>query len=171
MKFFSVLALSALFVAAGGCQESRPTPATTPVQGFNPQQAQPKLPTVRLFLGAHEMVCEVARSPVEIGTGMMWRTNMVENESMIFVFGDAAPRSFYMRNTLVPLSIAYVDPEGTILEIHDMQPRDETSIPSKSANVQFALETRQGWFTRNNVGVGAMLRTSKGTLQQTFFGR
>ncbi|MBI3878917.1 MAG: DUF192 domain-containing protein, partial [Verrucomicrobia bacterium] len=145
--------------------------APPPVVGLNPQQPQAKLPTVRLFLGAQEMVTEVAIAPVQIGTGMMWRTNMAENESMIFVFSDATPRSFYMRNTLIPLSIAYIAPDGTILEILDMQPRDETSIPSKAGNVQYALETRQGWFARNKVGVGAAVTTQKGTLQQTFFSR
>lgn len=106
--------------------------------------------------------------PVEIYTGMMWRTNMPEGEGMLFVFSAPEPRSFYMRNTYVPLSLAYIDPEGIIQEIHDLQPRNETPVPSKSENIQFVLEVPQGWFKRHNISPGAVVRSQYGELKTTF---
>ena len=133
--------------------------------------AQPRLPTVKVWLGDQELVTEIARRPVEIATGMMFRTNMPENEAMIFVFPGAERRSFYMRNCSVPLSAAYISPNGEILETIDMQPHDETGIPSASDKIQFVLEVPQGWFKRHNISAGAVVRTERGTLENTFFGR
>ena len=137
----------------------------------SPTEAQPKLKTLKFWLGAEELITELAISPKEIETGMMFRTQMAENEGMIFVFAGPRQVAFWMRNTLVPLSCAYIDPEGTILELHDMQPKDETPIPSTSARVQYVLEVNQGWFKRHNIAVGTQIRTERGTLAETFFRR
>lgn len=123
---------------------------------------------MKLFVGPEELVAELAMKPVEIYTGMMWRTNMSENEGMLFVFPDAEPRSFYMRNTHVPLSLAYIEPDGTIADIHDLQPLDETPVPSVSNNIQFVLEVRQGWFKRHNIAPGTVLRSQFGELKKSF---
>lgn len=131
--------------------------------------AQPKLPTVRLWLGDQELVAEIARRPVEIATGMMFRTRMPENTGMLFVFPDAQPRSFYMRNCVVPLSAAYIAPDGTILEIVDLQPGDERGVLSRADNIQFVLEVPQGWFGRHGIGPGTLIRTERGSLLETFF--
>jgi hypothetical protein len=129
-----------------------------------PSQAQPKLPTVKLWLGDQELLAEVARSAVELRTGMMFRTNLAENEAMLFVFPRPHRASFYMRNTKLPLTCAYIDVEGVILELHDLKPLDEQPVAAATDRVQFALETRQGWFGRHNVGVGALVRTDRGAL-------
>jgi uncharacterized protein len=131
-------------------------------------KAQPKLPTLKLWVGTNEVTGEIAQTPRQIQTGMMWRTNMAEMEGMLFVFPQPHQVAFYMRNTLVPLSCAYIDAEGTILEIYDMKPRDETPIPSKSDQVQYVLEMRQGWFERHGVKAGVAISTERGTLPQTF---
>lgn len=123
---------------------------------------------MKLFVGQKEVAAELALKPVEIYTGMMWRTNMPEDEAMLFVFGDASPRAFYMRNTIVPLSLAYLDPEGVILEIHDLHPRNETSVPSKAENIQYVLEVPQGWFTRNRIVPGTVVRSQYGELKKIF---
>jgi uncharacterized membrane protein (UPF0127 family) len=123
---------------------------------------------MKLYVGTEELMTELAMKPVEIYTGMMWRTNMPENEAMLFVFSSGEQRSFYMRNTLVPLSLAYIDPDGSILEIHDLQPRNETPVPSKASNVQFVLEVPQGWFKRHNIAPGTVIRTQRGELKNTF---
>jgi uncharacterized protein len=102
---------------------------------------------------------------------MMWRTGMGEMEGMIFVFERPHRASFWMKNTLVPLSCAYIDPEGVILEIHDMRPKDEASIPAGTDRVQYVLEVPQGWFQRHNVPVGSLIRSERGTLRETFFRR
>jgi len=129
--------------------------------------AQPRLPTIKLFVGGEELSTELAVRQVEIYTGMMWRTNMPETEGMLFVFGNPQPRAFYMRNTRVPLSLAYISPDGVIQEIHDLQPLNETSVPSQAENIQYVLEVPQGWFKRHNIAVGTLLSTSRGELRRS----
>lgn len=142
---------------------------TSGIAGWPATKALPKLPTAKLFLGAEEITAELALTPVQMMTGMMFRTNMLEQEGMLFAFGDVQARSFYMRNTKVPLTIAYLDPEGTILELHDLMPLDETPVFSTSTRIQFALEMKQGWFSRHNVATGTVVATERGTLRD-FFG-
>lgn len=131
--------------------------------------AQPRLPTVKVWLGDQELLTEIAREQVQIATGMMFRTNMPENTAMIFVFPGPAPKNFYMRNCVVPLSAGYIAPDGTLLEIVDLQPGDERGVQSQSDNIQFVLEVPQGWFQRHSVTPGAMVRTERGSLLETFF--
>lgn len=145
-------------------------PAIDPVYGHL-THAQPKLPTVKIWLGSEEMIAEIARTELAIRTGMMYRTNMAENEAMLFVFPYPEEKSFYMRNCIVPLSAAYITPDGTIAEIVDLQPGNETPVKSQSSNLQFVLEVPQGWFQRHNVHPGMLIRTESGSLQETFFRR
>src|SRR6059058_3450087 len=133
------------------------------------QRRHTRLPTLKLWIGAQEMVAEIARQQVEVNTGMMHRKQMGENEGMLFVMPYPHRTSFYMRNTLVPLSAAYIDPEGTIIEIHDLKPLDETPVEAQSDKIQYVLETPQGWFKTNNIGPGVVIRTEKGSLEQTFW--
>ncbi|MEO8429286.1 MAG: DUF192 domain-containing protein, partial [Verrucomicrobiota bacterium] len=79
--------------------------------------------------------------------------------------------SFYMRNTIIPLSCAYIDSEGEILEIRELKPLDETAVEAASENVRYVLETKQGWFDRNKIGVGTLVRAHAGSLAETFFAR
>jgi len=144
--------------------------AVDPVHGHL-LQAQPKLPTVKVWLGSEELIAEIAREPVQIATGMMFRTNLLENEAMIFVFPYPDQKSFYMRNCSVALSAAYIEPNGNIAEIVDLKPHEETPVESRSANLQFVLEVPQGWFSRHNVRTGMVIRTERGSLQDTFFRR
>jgi len=145
-------------------------PEIDPVRGHL-THAQPKLPTLKVWLGSEELTTELALKPVEIATGMMFRTNMAENEAMLFVFNGPDPKNFYMRNCTVPLSAAYIEPDGMIAEIVDLQPGDETGVQSKTSNLQFVLEVPQGWFKRHNVSTGAVVRTERGSLLETFFRR
>jgi uncharacterized protein len=173
-RFAAPLLISLAILA--GCGKSTPVSTTTTAPEVDPVRghllrAQPRLRTVKVWLGDQELTTEVASRPVEIATGMMFRTNMPENEAMIFVFRDVAPRNFYMRNCTVPLSAAYINPNGEILEIVNLQPHDEVGVNSTSRDIQFVLEVPQGWFSRHNISTGAVLRTPAGTLQQTFFGK
>jgi uncharacterized membrane protein (UPF0127 family) len=136
-----------------------------PKVGWSPTNAQAKLPTTKLWLGSQELVAEIARAPRELATGMMFRTNMAPNEAMLFLLSVPGQASFYMRNTIIPLSCAYIDGEGTILEVHDMKPKDETSILSASSNIQFVLEVNQGWFKQNQIAPGTLVRAEKGALR------
>ena len=131
-------------------------------------QALPKLPSLKLWVGNQVLEAEIAVTPRELATGMMYRTNIAENEAMLFRLPVPQQANFYMKNTYVPLSCAYIDAEGTILEIHDLQPRNEQPVPSATDNISYVLETKQGWFERNKIGVGAVVRTDHGSLAEVF---
>lgn len=154
-----------------GCNSSQPVSPTAAAERPASEKPQPKLATLKLWLGAQEMIAEQALSRSEIEKGLMFREEMGEFEGMLFVFPEPYRVSFWMRNTLLPLSCAYIDSAGVILEIHDMKPLDETPIEAGSDKVQYVLETKQGWFERNHVGVGTVVRTERGSLAETYFGR
>jgi uncharacterized membrane protein (UPF0127 family) len=94
---------------------------------------------------------------------------MAENAGMLFVFPGPHRASFWMKNTRLPLSAAYIDPEGVILEIHNLEPQNTNSVTAGSDRVQFVLETNQGWFDRHNIKPGVVIRTEQGSLRETFF--
>jgi len=112
------------------------------------------LPSIPLAIAGQTLETEVATSQDQQQRGLMFRGSMPENHAMLFVFNGSRQASFWMHNTRIPLSIAYLDSSGTILEIHDMQPFDETSIRSRSQAVSFALEVNQGWFRRHGISPG-----------------
>ena len=151
-----------------GCGKSA-APAPTPAAGPSlPQRAQPRLPTLKLWLGAQELVAEVAATPAQIQTGMMFRTNLVATEGMVFVLPFAHRAGFWMMNCPTPLSCAYIDPQGVIQEIHDMEPFNTNTIVANSDNIFYVLETARGWFERNGVRPGMVVRTERGSLADTF---
>jgi uncharacterized membrane protein (UPF0127 family) len=173
MKFFSFVLIGSLALLAA-CNQSQPaaappgiasTSAPAPLYLTN---AQPRLQTIKLYVGAETLTTELAMTPQQMATGMMWRTNMPENEAMLFVFSQPHQTSFYMKNTKVPLSAAYIDPEGVIQEIHDLQPLNEIPVEAKSDNIQFVLEVPQGWFKRHNISTGALVKTQFGELKRSF---
>lgn len=143
-------------------------PANTNITLYQSDKPLPKLPTIKLWLGKHELITEVAATRQELATGMMHRKEMAENEAMLFILPFPQRASFYMKNTHVPLSAAYIDTDGTILEIHDLQPLNEQPVYSRSDKIHFVLETKQGWFERNQVGIGMVIRSEYGTLRETF---
>jgi len=132
MKWFSLLVMVGCLLAAG-CKKTGQS--ATP-KAWEPTEAQPKLQTVKLWIGAEEMPAEVAIRIKEIQTGMMFRTNLDENAGMIFVLPYPQRAGFWMNNCTVPLSVAYIDPEGKILEIHDMQPHDTNTIWAAADDVK-----------------------------------
>jgi uncharacterized membrane protein (UPF0127 family) len=136
-----------------------------------PTKAQPKLPTIKVWLGAEELVTEMAIAPAEYQTGMMFRTNMAENEAMIFVLPYEEQASFWMANCPHPLSVAYINTDGIIEEIHPLEPFNTNSVVAAATNIRFALETPQGWFDRHHVSTSAVVRTERGSLKQTFLER
>ncbi|MFZ4650126.1 MAG: DUF192 domain-containing protein [Rubrivivax sp.] len=105
----------------------------------------------------HNIVAEVARTPQQQQIGMMMRTKMEQHEGMLFVFDEIGPRCFWMRNTLLPLSIAYIADDGTIVNIAEMQPQSDASHCSDKP-VRFALEMNQGWFAKRGIKAGMRLR-------------
>lgn len=169
---FAMLLLATL-LAVTGCQQSPATasPEKADSAATPAGRPQPKLPTMKLWLGAHEISAELATTPKQHETGMMFRTNMGTMEGMLFIFQWPEQRAFWMKNTLVPLDVAYIDPAGIIREIHPLHPLNENPVPSETADIQYVLEMKQGWFAGQNVGVGMEIRTEKGTFRDTFFRR
>jgi len=165
----ALLLTAALFCGCDG-KHAPPPPAVNPLAG-EPTAAQPRLPTIKLFVGPAEIAAEIAAKPREIQTGMMFRTNIVENEGMLFVFTQPHRAAFWMKNCPKPLSCAYIDVTGTILEIREMEPNNTNSIVANSDNVMFVLETAQGWFERHGVRTNMVIQTERGTLANTFFGK
>jgi len=96
---------------------------------------------------------EVASDDLSRTNGLMYRERLAEDEGMLFVYSSLRELSFWMRNTLIPLSIAFLDDSGKILEIRDMQPKDESRTVSMY-KVRYALEVNQGWFQRHGVHTG-----------------
>jgi uncharacterized protein len=164
-----LLLLCLLVLGSVGCKRTVP-PSTVAVSEdpSEPKQAQARLHTMKLWLGNQELEAELALTLDQVRTGMMFRTKMPENEGMLFVFGVPHQASFWMKNTVLPLSAAYIDPDGIILEIHDFQPFNTNSVTAASNQVQYVLETNQGWFKRHNIPPGTLIRTERGTLRETF---
>ncbi len=165
-------AMAILFIAACGKEQSRsPEVADKQQTSGHLNYALPKLPQIKLWLGSAELLAEVASEPVELQTGMMFRKEMSDEEAMLFVFRVPHRASFYMKNTYIPLSAAYIDRDGVILEIHDLEPLNENPVTATNDNIQFVLEVKRGWFEKNNIKPGTVIRTPKGSLYNTFFGK
>jgi uncharacterized membrane protein (UPF0127 family) len=118
---------------------------------------QPRLETVQLSAGMHLIRAELAVTPSQQATGMMFRTEMGANEGMLFVNADSGVRCFWMRNTLIPLTIAFIAEDGTIVNLADMKPKSDETHCSTAA-VRYALEMNQGWFAKRGIKPGQRLR-------------
>ena len=122
-----------------------------------PAVAQQKpVPTLPLSAGIHLIQAEIADTFETRMTGLMHRKKLGANDGMLFVFPDVAPHCMWMKNTFVPLSVAFIDERGVILNIADMQPQTEESHCA-SAPARFALEMNQGWFAAKGIKPGAKL--------------
>jgi len=120
-------------------------------------QPQEKLPAVELTAGMHRIVAEVAATPQQQMIGLMHRKEMPQHEGMLFAFEQPSPQCFWMRNTLLPLTIAFIDDDGRIVNLADMQPMTEASHCSAKP-VRFTLEMHQGWFAKRGLKAGSRLR-------------
>ena len=130
------------------------------VAGCQPKGAESTsfgLKTVELRILNASIKAEVADTPQTSENGLMFRDSLEEDRGMLFVFEQPKTASFWMRNTKIPLSIAYVDSTGKILEIKSLEPLDETVVPSASDQVAYALEVNQGWFGRHGIAPGAKI--------------
>ena len=113
-------------------------------------------PTIELSAGMHRIEAEVASSNAERATGLMNRPSMPIHRGMLFVFPEAGVQCFWMKNTLIPLSIAFLDDAGRIVQIADMQPQSLDNHCS-SKPVRFALEMNAGWFKSRGLAAGARI--------------
>jgi hypothetical protein len=118
---------------------------------------QPPLPTVQLGAGMHLIRAEVADRDASRAMGLMHRTALAPNGGMLFVFDDDAVHCMWMKNTPLPLSVAFIDARGAIVNIADMQPHTEVSHCA-ARPARYALEMAQGWFAEHGIRAGARLR-------------
>jgi len=173
MNRLLLLALAALVIASGGCSQSSeltvaPVALADPGE---PRQAQPKLQTMKVYVGTQEVIAELALTAPQQRAGMMFRTNLAETAGMLFPLAYTQRASFWMNHCPLPLSAAYIDPEGIIQEIHEFEANNTNSVFAASDNIRFVLEMPQGWFKRHQIREGVAVATERGPLMQTFFGK
>ena len=118
--------------------------------------AQTQLPRIKLQAGMYQIDAQVAQTPEQRSTGLMFRTDMPAHEGMLFVFEQPATQCFWMKNTLIPLTAAFVSDDGTIVNLADMKPQTTDSHCS-SKPVRFVLEMNQGWFAKRGLKAGSKL--------------
>jgi uncharacterized membrane protein (UPF0127 family) len=173
-NLFALLFAVALLAGCKNSQDAAPPPSNEMLLAT---EAQPKLPTVKLYFGTlhdnlfrpmEKLDAEQALTEREQMTGMMFRTNIQDTDAMIFVFPQPMQASFWMKNCPESISAAYIDPIGVIQEIHHLEKNDTNAVVAASANIQYVLETSDGWFGRHHVTVGMVIRTEKGSLQETY---
>jgi uncharacterized membrane protein (UPF0127 family) len=121
------------------------------------QEAPQKLPAIQLSAGMHLIRAEVAQSPDQRSIGLMHRKSMGTNEGMLFVFEQPAQQCFWMKNTLIPLSIAFLADDGSVVNIEAMKPLALDSHCSKKP-VRFVLEMNEGWFAKRAIKPGTALK-------------
>jgi hypothetical protein len=141
-----VLAAGLAFAALGSCS-SKGTKTSV-------DKPNPTLPTLILKSGSVEVKAEVADEELERNRGLMFRKTLEDGKGMLFVFDKDEKVAFWMKNTSLPLSIAYMGADGTIHQILDLVPFSEEARPSERS-VRYALEVPQGWFGRVGLGVGS----------------
>ncbi len=120
------------------------------------EQPQTELPRIALGAGMHRIEAQVASTPAQRQIGLMWRKQMPQHEGMLFIFEQASVQCFWMMNTLIPLTAAFVADDGTIVNLADMQPQTTQSHCSNRP-VRYVLEMNQGWFAKRGLGPGARL--------------
>ncbi|MCE1240839.1 MAG: DUF192 domain-containing protein [Azonexaceae bacterium] len=120
-------------------------------------QAQENLPLVELTAGFHRIEAEVAANDRTRQVGLMNRRTMPPQRGMLFVFDQPNTHCMWMRNTLIPLSVAFMDEDGRIINIEDMQPQTENNHCARRP-ARYALEMNLGWFAQRGIAAGASLR-------------
>ena len=138
-KFVATLALALL--------------ASMPASAQAPDGKPQSLPITTIRVGPHTVAAEVASTPDQRTLGLMYRFSLPADHGMLFVFPEPQPLAFWMRNTFIPLSIAYIDADGRILNVAEMAPRSDASHPSRG-DALYALEMRKGWFADRGIGPG-----------------
>jgi uncharacterized membrane protein (UPF0127 family) len=120
------------------------------------QEPQTDLPRVKLSAGMYQIDAQVAQTTEERMTGLMFRKEMPQHEGMLFAFEQPSQQCFWMKNTLLPLSAAFIDDDGTLVNVEDMKPQTLDSHCSAKP-VRFVLEMNQGWFSKRGIKPGARL--------------
>jgi uncharacterized protein len=123
------------------------------------EEPQMDLPRTQLGTGMHRIDAQVAQTPQQMQTGLMWRKSMPAHEGMLFIFPQPSRQCFWMKNTLIPLTAAFVDDTGRIVNLVDMKPQSLDSHCSAEP-VRYVLEMNQGWFAKKGIKAGARITGS-----------
>lgn len=115
-----------------------------------------RFPVISLNAGMHVIKAEVAAKDADRQQGLMFRQKMGQNEGMVFIFDAPAGVCMWMKNTLIPLSVAFIDESGKIVNIEDMQPQTLDSHCARKP-VRYALEMNLGWFRQKNIKPGTVI--------------
>ncbi|MGE5453141.1 MAG: DUF192 domain-containing protein [Acidobacteriota bacterium] len=127
-----------------------------PAQASEPAGKPQQLPTTTLGASFYNIKAEVAQTERQREIGLMYRTTMGPNEGMIFVFERPGQQCFWMKNTLIPLSVAFLDDEGTVVNVDEM--KAETEDPHCSTKpVRYVLEMNKGWFSKRGIKEGSKI--------------
>ena len=118
---------------------------------------QLNLERVKLTTGMHQIDAQIAGTPEQRQTGLMLRREMPQHEGMIFVFDQPAKQCFWMKNTLIPLSAAFISDDGVIVNIEEMKPL-ALDAHCSAQPVRFVLEMNKGWFTKKGIKAGSKLK-------------
>jgi uncharacterized membrane protein (UPF0127 family) len=169
VHFLTLLLALGLF---SGCGASNP-PAPAAVSNNNGalDHAQPKLRTMKIYLGPEVLDAEMALTSEQIQTGMMFRTNILETDAMLFVLPMPYRANFWMKNCPESISAAYITPDGVIREIHHLEQNDTNGVVAARDDIQFVLETKEGWFTRHHISPGTVIQSEKGPLADVLLRR
>jgi uncharacterized protein len=171
VKRLNLLLLLLAAVWFAGCAKSSPPAAPVAAVPDEPTHAQPKLRTMKLYLGAEVFDAELALTDDEIHTGMMFRTNILETDAMLFNLRYPQQANFWMKNCPESISVAYITADGTIQEIHHLEKFDTNGVVAARNDIVFALETKEGWFARHNIAPGAVIQSEKGPLADVLLRR
>jgi len=120
------------------------------------QEGPQNLPMIQLGAGIHNIQAQLAKTPDQRAVGLMFRKSMPNNEGMLFVFEEPAKQCFWMKNTLLPLSAAFIADNGTVVNIEEMKPQALHSHCSQKS-VRYVLEMNQGWFAKRGIKPGSRL--------------
>lgn len=142
-KYLSLLAFALCFIAASDTALAQEGPQLT-------------LQRIKITAGMHQIDTQLALTPIERQIGLMNRPTMPAHEGMLFVFEEPTKQCFWMKNTLLPLTAAFVADDGTIVNLEDMKPQSLNSHCSKK-EVRYVLEMNQGWFTKRGIKAGTKL--------------
>ena len=113
-----------------------------------------ELSTIQAVIKGHELTIELATTPEARSCGLSLRDSLPENRGMLFVYAEPEILTFWMKNTRMPLSIAFIDADGLVVSIQKMNPFPLTTVYASPVPALYALEVNQGWFEENGIGVG-----------------
>ena len=140
-------------------EPAAPNETFSGADGADPHEAS-ELPLKALMVGPRRIVVEIAADPASQSRGLMFRKALPPDHGMLFVFPDSEQRCFWMKNTPLPLTIAYIDSAGKIMSLADMQPYSLEPHCSIGP-ARYALEMEQGWFARHGLGPGTQVTEAK----------